>query len=259
MKKTLILLFITLATFIGNTARFEDVVIPSKLMKKTFSARVILPDNYDGKKPFKQLYLLHGASGDHTNWQERVKECDSYADKYQRIIICPTAGKYSWYNNYNKSEDYIIQEVVPFIDKKYNTTPDRWLTGLSMGGYGAIRLGFKYPKLFSAYGGQSPCIKPSKWAKKWSIGKKFKSGKDDHFRKNMVTKLKTETRPFTILCGKQDFFFKENKQALELCNKHKIDVYYEEMDGAHNWDYWSQSLPKQLSFFASKTKKRNEK
>ncbi len=258
--KQLLLLSIFLLNLILFGASFEDVEIPSKLMGKTFKARVILPDSYDGKKRFAQIYLLHGAGGDHANWHTKVKETEAYCDKYQRIIICPTAGRTSWYNNHNKSEDYIIKELIPHIDKKYKTKNNRWLTGLSMGGYGAIRLGFKYPKLFAAYGGQSPCITPSKWPKNWTIaqsmGTDITNKKQDHFSEMMLKKMKKDNRPFALLCGKQDFFFKENQWALEQLKKHKIKVHYEEMNGAHNWNFWAKSLPKHLEYFAKKGAKK---
>ncbi|MGL4854081.1 MAG: alpha/beta hydrolase, partial [Lentisphaeria bacterium] len=160
--------FLILASFVLNAAKTFEHSIQSKLMDANFKLKVIVPDSYDGNKSFRQVFLLHGAGGDQNTWNgDNLSE--NMADKYNRIFILPTAGKTSWYNNHNQSENFIINEIIPFIDDHYKTIPDRWITGLSMGGFGAIRLGYKYPKLFSAIGGLSACIKPSQWTNKWNI------------------------------------------------------------------------------------------
>mgnify|MGYP000625093280 CR=1 FL=1 len=250
------LLVFSLSAFAGTV---ETISIPSKKMGKAFSCTVILPEKYNGRRKFKQIYLLHGAGGNHDAWHKTVRDLRPYADKLKRIIVCTSEGSLSWYNKNNKSEDYIIKEVIPAIDGKYKTKNDRWISGFSMGGFGALSLGFKYPKLFSAFGGQSPCIKPSTWTHKWgiakSMGAKAKEGKHDLFGKKMIKKLKKDRRPFSILCGEQDFFFKENLEAYQSLKKSGVKVHWiKKMQGAHNGKYWAESVDKQLKYFAKKSK-----
>ncbi len=250
MKRILLLFSFATSLFAG---KIEIIKVESKLTNKIWDCTVAMPDSMEKGKRVKQIYLLHGAGGHHKTWSS-LNKLDELADKYNRIIIAPTVGRVSWYNNHNKSEDYIIKELIPFIDKKYKTLPNRWISGLSMGGYGAIRLGIKYPKLFSAYGGQSPCITPSQWTHKWGIatnmGPTAKEGKDDHFAtKKAIARMVKDKRPFSILCGKQDFFYKECQAAYEKLKKAGKKVYWEDLDGAHNGKFWSKSVLLHLEFF----------
>ena len=176
MKKLPVLLLLALgispALF---AAKHENFTVEGGPGGKTFGVQCVVPDAYDGKKPLPTLVLLHGASDNEKMWIERGGDLDALADKYGRLIVAPTAGPFSWYNNHNGSEDFLIKVVLPVVDKRYRTNGDRWITGNSMGGYGALRLGAKYPKLFSAYAGMSPGVMPSRWGKNWSLPDAFGS------------------------------------------------------------------------------------
>ena len=95
------------------------------------------------------IYLLHGLTGHYNNWAEKTK-LEQYAANYNYIIVMPE-GDNGWYTDSatvpnDKYESYIIKELIPEIDKKYRTKADRQnraIAGLSMGGYGSIKIRFK--------------------------------------------------------------------------------------------------------------------
>ncbi len=249
-----------LLPFAASAAKVEDVEIKSEKLQKSFTCRVVIPGTVPAGTKMAQFYLLHGASDQSDAWQSKTSGAvEKIADDYKRLIVCPTAGPFSWYNSNNGSEDFILKEVIPFIDAHYATLPDRWIAGNSMGGFGALRLGSGHPDLFSAFAGLSPCITPSKW-KNWEIpkamGPDYSAGAFDLFKPAMIVALKTDKRPCVVICGKADFFLAENQTALAACKAAGVDLNWRDTEGAHNWAYWTTQLPLVAKTFRETTKKK---
>src|SRR5487761_1799519 len=118
---------------------------------------IILPHDYAATgRRFPVLYLLHGFSGHYSDWCRNTRIVD-YVKPYEEIIVMPE-GENSWYVNNATNpkmqwEDYIIEDLIPYVDAHYRTITSRQgraIAGLSMGGYGAMFLGLKYHEMFAA-------------------------------------------------------------------------------------------------------------
>jgi S-formylglutathione hydrolase FrmB len=142
------------STTVPDTGRVRIVSIPGSLPQAR-NAAVILPTGYHSSfRRYPVLYLLHGHDGGHRNWLERTNLLE-YTAALPLIVVLPDAGN-SWYNNSfarpeEKFEDYIAKDVPSFIDLNFRTLTfreARYVAGLSMGGYGALKLGMKYPGRF---------------------------------------------------------------------------------------------------------------
>jgi len=117
--------------------------------------RILLPCGYQtaGRRS-PVLYLLHGLYGNYLNWDSYTK-LKRYAYKYDLIVVMPDADD-SWYTNSacdpkDKFEDYIAKDMVAEIDGKFRTVRlrhARAIAGLSMGGYGALKIALRYPDNF---------------------------------------------------------------------------------------------------------------
>ena len=163
MKKFLFLalVFVQISLFAGIV---DTVSIPSQAMQKEIKAVVVIPDKYSENEyiSWPVIYLLHGWSGKYSDWAKKT-DLGIMADKYNFIIVCPDGGYAGWYldsaiKKDSQYETYIASEVVKYIDENYKTIKEpigRFITGLSMGGQGAIRLIVKYPELYSAAGSMS--------------------------------------------------------------------------------------------------------
>src|SRR6266496_4807018 len=139
LKHLALILFFLLLLQTINAAIVDTVATYSASMKKTIKAVVITPDNYANAKALPVVYLLHGYSGNYSDWIIKAKGFEKAVDLYQIIIVCPD-GNNSWYwdspvdPNY-KYETYVSDELVSWIDSKYKTIKDRKgraITGLSM-------------------------------------------------------------------------------------------------------------------------------
>jgi|SRR5665648_42986 len=128
-----LIFFILLFTFITNafSAKVDTIYIQSKCLNKSVPTIVITPDRYTKQKDgFAVLYLLHGAGNDYTEWLRHVPNLTDYSDKYNFIIVCPDAGRTSWYfdspvDPTMEYETYISSELVSWIDSNYRTIPNR--------------------------------------------------------------------------------------------------------------------------------------
>ena len=141
---------------VGKSKGFQELKLDSKLMKREMPYRVILPVGYEvnTSEKFPVIYLLHGLTGHFNNWTDKSKIVE-YAKNYNYIIVTPE-GDNGWYSDSatvenDKYESYIIQELIPEIEKKFRAQTNREsraIAGLSMGGYGAMKFGLKYPEKF---------------------------------------------------------------------------------------------------------------
>ena len=145
-KKNFILVAFALLQHTLYAAITDTVETYSPSMKKNIKAVVIRPDNYNKLREIPVVYLLHGYSGNYSNWA--FKGAGKLADQYQTMIVCPDGNYDSWYwdspiDSSCRYETYIATELVNWIDSKYKTIKNRKgraITGLSMGGHGALYL-----------------------------------------------------------------------------------------------------------------------
>ena len=156
---------LVLFTFTAHAQKssVQTVQCQSQLVNATLPYNVILPPGYrtSATTRYPVLYLLHGWAGHYTDWVTRTNVAD-YAAQYRIIVVMPE-GNDSWYVDgagvsSDKYESYILKELIPDVDKRFRTIQARYgraVAGLSMGGYGAIKYGLKYPASFVFAGSMS--------------------------------------------------------------------------------------------------------
>ena len=264
MKKLRYTLFLVLLFFSAQAAHVDTIQVFSTSMNKKIKTCVIVPDNYKkSKKKFPVVYLLHGYSGNYATWVKSFKEVSQQVDRYGFIAIGVDGNYSSWYFNSPidptfKYETYIIDELVPFIDKKYKTIASREgraISGLSMGGHGALYLSLKHQDVFGAAGSMSGGVDIRPFSEKWNIKKRLGAINDfpDNWEKNTVVNLielnQNNNLKLIIDCGVDDFFIDVNRELHQKMLALKIDHDYIERPGKHNIDYWENSLKFQLLFF----------
>ena len=212
----------------------------SNAMHQAFKCVVIKPNNYKkNKAAFPVVYLLHGYDGWYSNWIIRVPELTNWADEFNQIIVCPDGGKSSWYfdspvDSTMKYETYIGIEVPAWIDAHYNTIKDRKgraITGLSMGGHGALFLAFRHAGLFGACGSISGGVELYSSRNKFEIIKRLGDTilhRDNWINYSVLHIVETppsETLQISIDCGIDDIFIQANRALHEKLLKLKDLMY----------------------------------
>ena len=246
----------------GNAAL--TLSLKSNLMGREMPYRVVLPKDYAARpvSRYPVIYLLHGLTGHYSNWTDKTK-VGEYSLAHQFIIVTPE-GDNGWYTDSvakatDKYESYIMQELIPEIDTKYRTLADRdhrVMAGLSMGGYGGVKFGFKYPDKFSLVGSFSGALGAASFNEKnaGAIGKGIDIiyGPDDSETRKTndifaivkaLTPDKVKALPYVYLsCGSEDFLFQNNRDFDSLLIEKKIPHEYREHPGIHDWVFWDDQV-----------------
>jgi S-formylglutathione hydrolase FrmB len=262
--KLKITLSLLLALAVGLTTRaasVDTVQTYSAAMKKNIKAVVIKPDNYAAAGQLPVVYLLHGYSGNYADWVSKAQGFEKAADLYNMIIVCPD-GNNSWYwdspeDKKYKYETYVAEELVKWVDSRYKTIKDRKgraITGLSMGGHGALYLAFKHQDVFGAAGSMSGGVDIRPFPKNWDMAARLGSYAEqpDNWEKhtviNMLHLLTANSLALLIDCGTEDFFYRVNVNLHEKLRERNIPHDFISRPGAHNWNYWANAVQYQLLF-----------
>ncbi|QJW89984.1 esterase family protein [Spirosoma taeanense] len=247
-----------------RAGRVDTIQVESKAMHKAIKCVVITPDRYStaASERFPVVYLLHGYSGNHSDWIRKAPELTSYADRYGVIIACPD-GQNSWYldspvNPAKRFETFVTGELLPYMDANYRTQADRQhraITGLSMGGHGALYLAVRHRDLFGQAGSLSGGVDlrpfPNNWDLKNLLGEEAtnQSNWDTHSVINVIDSLQNGDLRLMVECGTADFFYEVNRNLHQKLLQRAIAHDYIERPGAHTWDYWRGNIEYQLLFF----------
>lgn len=247
----------TPASTSGKEFRAEEATFHSPSLDRDMHYLVLLPPDYRNGHRFPVLYLLHGLYGDYKNWDTRTA-IESYAKTMSLLIVMPDADD-SWYTNSatvsrDKFEDYIAQDLIAEIDRKYRTIPEkraRAIAGLSMGGYGAVKLALKHPDLFAFAASLSGAfnaagdldrLRPEFRAKLLEV---FGNAANPTRTENdvfLLLKTAHDDLYFYLACGTGDFFLDTNRALAAQLSSQKVLYEYHETAGGHTWEYWDSAL-----------------
>jgi enterochelin esterase-like enzyme len=255
----------------GQTGQVKDnLSVPSKILKMDRKYAIYLPpDYYSSERSYPILYLLHGAGDDQTGWVQ-FGEVLRIADEAIRsgtatamVIVMPDAntGKRGYVNDVKgewRYEDFFFQEFMPYIENKYHIKADkryRAIAGLSMGGEGTFIYALHHPELFSAACPLSAATGPKSLAdlKDYHLWQGVEgitdAEKESYFKQYSVLNLiQNKAVRWYIDCGDDDFLYEGNCLVHIAMRQKEIPHEFRIRDGAHNWTYWRESLPKVLEF-----------
>lgn len=241
-------------------ANVDTIYVHSQAMNKQIQVVVVTPEQKEVAAPV--IYLLHGYGGNAKTWINMKPELKEVADRHNLIFVCPD-GANSWYwdspvNPEMRYETFVSSELVDYIDKHYPTQKvrnARAITGLSMGGHGALWLAFRHTDTFGAAGSTSGGVDIRPFPKNWDmhkqLGEKAEHSDvwDQHTVINQIDRIKNGDLAIIVDCGYADFFFDVNNRFHEKLLEKKIDHDYLVRPGAHDGDYWKNSIDYQLLFF----------
>jgi len=255
-----------------------EIAFRSKSIDLASRMIAIVPDS--GSGPWPVFYLLHGLSGDCTAWVRR-SSIERYLggsgsggspDGVPMIVVMPDTAR-GWYTNavsmprgsvIGAYEDHFIKDVVPFVDRVFPTVArreGRVIGGLSMGGYGAVKMALKYPHMFCSATSHSGAVMTAlhrleeRSAETQDFRPEFESifGKDWRGGANdpvaLAEKCPVDLRPaLRIDCGRDDFLIEHNRDYHAHLKAINFPHEYEEFAGAHTWDYWDVHIQEAIAF-----------
>lgn len=236
-----------------------DVIVPQH------STRLIGMDTVQWDGPYPTLYLLHGLSDDHTIWQRRTS-IERYVANLPLVVVMPTVQR-GFYTDQKEGYDYFtfISQELPAVCEQFfhlsTAREDRFAAGLSMGGYGAMKLGLRCPDRYAAVASLSGAL---------DIERRYQEGSDSFYAREIKHTFGTKkqflgsdndlfalaeklsnsdgARPkIFACCGTEDGLLAENRDFVEAFGE-KLGITYEEGPGVHSWEFWDAWIQRVLEW-----------
>jgi S-formylglutathione hydrolase FrmB len=235
----------------------------STVLEKKLGTYVILPDA--GSPPFATYYLLHGLSDDHTVWLRRTR-IEWYVRELPLIVVMPDGFRGFYTDNADGPPyaRYMAEELVQFVERNFPARREResrCIGGLSMGGYGALRLALGYPDLFVSANSHSGALMhgsrsaprpdgpltPAEFRR--IFGQNRPGSEHDLVALARRAKLSGQVMPELLIdCGTEDFLLEDNRLFHRELETAGVAHEYREYPGAHTWDYWDEHVRDALEF-----------
>lgn len=248
----------------------------SPTIRRTKRVTVTLPADYEATpRPCGVLYLLHGYGGNRSTWLDKTWLLE-HASGMRLIIVMPESGRRWFINDHEgyRYEDYLLNEVVPAIDGRFKTIPNRLgraIGGFSMGGAAALFLALRRPEIFSVILSHAGAFEaPRRLGDPYAAHRKNREllmpTVRDHERvwgrPGSSTRHKYDPRellrradrslPVAVYAdvGNDDYdrMVNMNRNLHRLLAEEAVEHEYNELPGGHDWDYVDRALPWSLSF-----------
>jgi len=212
---------------------------------------------------YKCLYLLHGLSDDHSIWLRRTS-IERYATEYGICVVMPYGGR-SFYTDMKhgaKYETYIAEELPRLMQEFFRISDKRennFIAGLSMGGYGALKLALKHPERYCAAAGLSSAadirnIRPEfKDTLVLIFGEEVHIPDDEDLFCLAEKTNSAAVKPRIYMgVGTEDFLYEGNRQLKEKFEALDYDYTYRESPGVHGWAFWDEYIQYVLAWMFDK-------
>ena len=260
------------------TGRVECNSIPSKILARPVPYCIVLPPSFDTDRTrrFPVLYFFHGLGDNeqffvHSGAWNLAEDMRDKGELKDFIIATPEARSTFYVNardGKERYEDFLLQEFFPYVERRYRVAPgrsNRAISGISMGGYGALYLAFRHPQLFSAVSAHSAALieklptflggaQPNS-PRSRVLGGAFGNPPDPVFWQQHSPIIIARTANLARLqiyfdCGDQDDFgFESGTAALDkVLSARRIPHEFHIYPGRHDAIYFAAHLPASLSF-----------
>ncbi|MBP5681697.1 MAG: prolyl oligopeptidase family serine peptidase [Bacteroidales bacterium] len=246
--------------FMGVADAQRRMVLHGESYPKADTVQYYLPSSLQDGERYPLVVLLHGYGGSFRQWPS-IANLQYFSDEFRFIIACPDGFKDSWYidSPLKKGENYATFFRETIIRTLRDSLPVdasmMFISGLSMGGHGALRLFMENHEMFRAAGSMSGVMDLTASSVTASIAKHLGKKSADNTKwkaySNVynIDRLKAAGKPIIVNCGSQDFLIEANRKFAKACAEEGIDIVYMESPGKHEKSYWALILPEQLRFF----------
>jgi S-formylglutathione hydrolase FrmB len=244
---------------------FAEIHFRGGAIHKDATMYAILPEQAEQAGPYPVFYLLHGLSDDHTIWHRRTR-IEWYVRDLPVIVVMPDGGRAFYCDAVDGPayERHLIEDVIGWVDRFLPTIAERRgrvIGGLSMGGYGAMKLALKHPEMFCSVVAHSGChaivrrliehhMLPDHEELTPELLRIYgpsPSLDEDPFA--LAERIDRSRLPaIRFNCGTEDFLLDHNREFHAHLERLGIPHEYEESPGEHTWDYWDLHIQETLAF-----------
>lgn len=260
-RGALVLIALLLACAPGGARQEQarDYRFHSAALGREMPYRVLAPAPLAPGHRYPVLYLLHGLGGHFDDWTEYTRLAEHVGGR-DLIVVMPEGGN-SWYVNWHDGterwEDYLARDLIAEIDARFPTDARREarvIAGLSMGGYGALRMGMKHPEQYAIAASLSGALDVTRrqtygWSDTLRAEFSRTFGPMDSARRKeddvmtLASRVPPRGLPFLYIdCGADDPFLAGNRQVAAILQRRGVPYEYRETPGRHDWPYWDRQI-----------------
>ncbi len=226
------------------------------------------------QKRFPVLYLLHGGAGNQDDWM-RFTSIERYAERYRIAVVMPDVSGNSFYTDMAHGYRYFtyLTKDLPDYAEHYfpigGSREKRFVTGLSMGGYGSLKWGLNCPEFFAYVanfsgaslvtemfsqrgivgykGGSENSMVTRNWG---SMEQLAGSISDTKYLLERAAGMKDKLPKLYVCIGTEDFSYRYTRRFMEYSRELGLDILYEEGPGGHDWEFWDPHILKYIGMYA---------
>jgi putative tributyrin esterase len=241
-------------------AVLQDVTFRSRALDREMVYRVLLPAKIMAGQKLPVVYLLHGGGGGYRDWSN-YSDVARYTGR--GLILVMPEGRSSYYTNsagnpQDRYEDYIVKDLIADVESKFPAAvgrENRAIAGVSMGGYGAVKIALRFPELFVFAAGISPALdvpsrpfslkRPQQWMFHRSIfGSTGSQTRHDNDPYVLAREADPRKAPYLFLtCGEQEGLLAANRRFTALLAERQFLFEFHTAQGDHNWNQWGLWMP----------------
>ena len=249
--------------FESNNLRF--ITVKSKNLKGRGNICVFVPKGIaDANLPI--VLLLHGVYGSAWSWAFKGGAHQTAQDLIDQnkikpmILVMPSDGLWGDGSAYIKHssldfEKWIIEDVITAVKElipQAKKSAKTFIAGLSMGGFGALRIGAKYSTIFAGISAHSAITELSQMELfvAENLQEYLQENSDDESVLKTILNNQKTLPPLRFDCGREDVLIRHNRLLSKELENCKILHVYQEFEGKHEWEYWQEHLKDTLMFFS---------
>ena len=243
-----------------SNVTLRDVTFRSVSLNRDMQYRVILPASMEPGRKLPAVYLLHGRDGGFRDWSN-----DSDVGRFAEtgLVLVMPEGDLSYYTNavdppQDRYEDYIVRDLITDVESRFPVAggrSNRAIAGVSMGGFGAVKLALRHPDPFIFAGGISSALDVPRRAftvrrlqQSRHLDSIFGASGSESRRDNdpflLVKKANPEDVPYFFLtCGEQESLLPVNREFAALLERGHFRFEFHTVRGGHDWNQWNAWLP----------------
>jgi S-formylglutathione hydrolase FrmB len=238
-------------------ARLTHLTIHSQAVGEDLGVSVVVPKRVRPKGRRPLLIFLHGRGGSDTTFtgDEAVFEGLAKLGRKAPVVAFPDGGDHSYWHDRADGDwgRYVMQEVIPAVEKRFGIDPHRVaIGGISMGGFGAYDLALKHPRRFCAVGGHSPAL----WFEGGETAPGAFDGAADFDRNDIVGRVRGNRGAFAGMrvwndYGDEDPFRVYDEGFVGYLRSDGADLSAHSWPGGHVAGYWNAHMAVYLRFYAN--------
>ncbi len=238
----------------------QDITFRCAALNRDMQYRVVMPKTVAVGTKLPVVYLLHGGGGGFRDWSN-YSDAARFAER--GLILVMPEGDDSYYVNAverppDRYEDYIVKDLIADVESRFPAAvgrANRAVIGVSMGGFGAVKLALSRPELFVFVAGISPAVDvPSrpfsiKRIQQWRYHRSIFGPWGGAARHNsdpfvLARSADPAKVPYLFLtCGDREGLLPSNKSFAEVLERRRFRYEFHVVPGGHDWNQWDARLP----------------